>query len=267
MPDPTLRELMNVCADAAVVAGRRSLGYFGLKASQLGVEAKGDDTPVTVADRLVEDVCRAELSRRYPSHTIKGEEREDHVGDDRFTWFIDPIDGTKSFVQGVPLYGTLVACLVDGVSRVGAIYLPALNELMVAADGEGCWHDGRRSRCSKVTDIAEATITAGSITRAIDRSDAYRDLADRAKLNRGWGDAFGYALVATGRSEAMIDPKISPWDCAAMPPIFREAGGWCGNWDGQQDIHGPDWLACAAGLKDEVLAALQKHPNRDHWGS
>ena len=265
MPDPSLRELLDVCCDAAVSAGNRSLAYFGLKPEQLGVEAKGDATPVTVADRLVEDACRDELARRYPTHTIKGEERDDHVGDPRFTWYIDPIDGTKSFVQGVPLYGTLVACLVDDVPRVGAIYLPALNELVCAADGEGCWHNGRRSRCSEVTQISDATIVAGSITRAIDRSDGYRALADQAKLNRGWGDAFGYALVATGRADAMIDPKISPWDCAAMPPILREAGGFAGNWNGEQDIHGPDWLAVAGGIKDEVLATLANHPKRDTW--
>ncbi len=265
MSEPSLRELMDVCADAAVASGRRSLAYFGLKGEQLGVEAKNDATPVTVADRLVEDACREELARRYPNHTIKGEEREDHPGDPRYTWYIDPIDGTKSFVQGVPLYGTLVACLIDDVSRVGAIYLPALDELIIAADGEGCWHNGRRSRCSQVKDLSQATVLAGSITRAIDRSDGYRDLADRAKLNRGWGDAFGYALVATGRAEAMIDPKISPWDCAAMPPIMREAGGWAGNWDGKQDIHGPDWLACGSGVKDEILATLGKHPNRAGW--
>jgi myo-inositol-1(or 4)-monophosphatase len=265
MPNPSLRNLLDVAADVAVACGRRSLAYFGLKPDQLGVEAKGDDTPVTIADRLVEDACREALSARFPTHTIKGEERDDHPGDPRFTWYIDPIDGTKSFVQGVPLFGTLIACLVDNQPRVGAIYLPALNELVVAADGEGCWHDGRRSRCSKVTKIDDATVIAGSVTRAIDRSDAYRDLADRAKLNRGWGDAFGYALVATGRADAMIDPKISPWDCAAMPPIMREAGGWAGNWNGQQDIHGPDWFACADGIKDEVLATLQKHPNRETW--
>jgi histidinol phosphatase-like enzyme (inositol monophosphatase family) len=265
MPDPSLRDLMNICGDVAVAAGRRSLEYFGKSADQLGVEAKGDATPVTIADRLVEDAVREDLDERYPDHTVKGEERDDKPGDPRYTWYVDPIDGTKSFVQGVPLFGTLLACLIDDVPRVGAIYLPALNELIVAADGEGCWHDGRRSRCSKVSRIKEATIVAGSVTRAIDRSDAYRDLADRAKLNRGWGDAFGYALVATGRAEAMIDPKISPWDCAAMPPILREAGGWAGNWDGGQDIHGPDWLAVAGGVKDEVLTTLQKHPERSDW--
>jgi fructose-1,6-bisphosphatase/inositol monophosphatase family enzyme len=189
----------------------------------------------------------------------KGEEILDKPGDDRFTWLIDPIDGTKSFIHGVPLYGTLVACLIEQVPRVGVIYLPALNDLIAAADGEGCFWNGRRARCSDVTRIENATVLAGSITRTIDRSGAFRDLADRARLNRGWGDAFGYALVATGRAEVMLDPKVSPWDCAAMPPIFREAGGWAGNWNGNQDIHGRDWLACCAGLKQEVLATLARH--------
>ena len=110
-----------------------------------------------------------------------------------------------------------------------------------------------------MTRIEDATILAGSITRAIDRSGAYRELADRAKLNRGWGDAFGYALVATGRAEVMLDPRISLWDCAPMPPIMREAGGWAGNWDGGENIHGADWLTCCAGVKDEVLATLARY--------
>jgi histidinol-phosphatase len=202
------------------------------------------------------------IARYFPSHSIKGEESPDQPGDDRFTWLIDPIDGTKSFIHGVPLYGTLVACLIDNVPRVGVIYLPALGDTIAAADGEGCCWNGGRARCSDIARIEDATILAGSITRAIDRSGAFRDLADRAKLNRGWGDALGYALVATGRAEVMLDPKVSPWDCAAMPPIFREAGGWAGNWNGNQDIHGRDWVACCAGLKDEVLATLGRHESR-----
>src|SRR5690606_14941324 len=148
---------------------------------------------------------------------------------------------------------------------VGVIYLPALDDMISAADGEGCWWNGRKTGCSKVTRLEDATICAGSITRAIDRSDAYRDLASRAKLNRGWGDAFGYAMIATGRADLMLDPKHAPCDCAPMPPLLREAGGWAGNWDGQQNIYGPDWLAVAGGIKEEVLATLKKHPTRDTW--
>ena len=256
MPDPSLRELLDVAVDAAYVAGRRTFAYFNTK---LLIETKSDQSPVTIADRESEQFCRDAISRYFPTHTIRGEEIPEQRGDDRFTWIIDPIDGTKSFIHGVPLYGTLVACLIDHKPSVGVIYLPALGDTIAAADGEGCFWNGRRARCSDITGIEDATILAGSITRAIDRSGAFRDLADRARLNRGWGDAFGYALVATGRAEVMLDPRISPWDCAAMPPIFREAGGWAGNWDGGQDIHGRDWVACCAGLKQEVLTTLARH--------
>ena len=256
MQDPTLSQLLDVAIDAAHLAGRRTLAHFN---TTLSVETKPDQTPVTIADREAEAVCAEVIHRHFPTHAVRGEEHVNLPGDDRFTWIIDPIDGTKSFIHGVPLYGTLVACLIDSKPGVGVIYLPALNDLIAAADAEGCFWNGRRARCSDVTRIEEATILAGSITRAIDRSGAFRDLAGRAKLNRGWGDAFGYALVATGRAEVMLDPRISPWDCAAMPPIFREAGGWAGNWDGGQDIHGRDWLACCAGLKAEVLATLARH--------
>lgn len=259
MSDPSLRELLDVAIDAANVAGRRTLAYFN---AGVAVENKTDRTPVTIADREAERACREVIARRFPTHAIKGEEGVDQPGDDRFTWFIDPIDGTKSFIHGVPLYGTLVACLVHGRPSVGVIYLPALDELIAAADGEGCWWNGRAARCSDVARLEDATILAGSITRAIDRSGAYRDLAGRARLNRGWGDAFGYALVATGRAEVMLDPRISPWDCACMPSIFREAGGWAGNWDGREDIFGRDWLACCAGLKNEVLATLARHESQ-----
>lgn len=262
MTEPTLRQLLDVAIDAAYLAGRRTLAHFN---ADVTVEDKIDQTPVTIADREAEEVCRDAIRRRFADHTILGEEGSDQRGNDAYTWIVDPIDGTKSFIHGVPLYGTLVGCLVNREPSVGVIYLPALDDMIAAADGEGCWWNGRRARCSEVARIEDATILAGSVTRAIDRSDAYRELADRCKLNRGWGDAFGYALVATGRAEVMLDPKISPWDCAPMPPIFREAGGWAGNWDGNQDIHGPDWLACAAGVKDEVLATLGKHPKRQAW--
>ena len=159
---------------------------------------------------------------------------------------------------------------VGAMYTVGPIDAPEFSSWIcesIIASGEGVpriiqfrelWNGGR-ARCSNITRIEDATILAGSITRAIDRSGAFRDLADRARLNRGWGDAFGYALVATGRAEVMLDPKVSPWDCAAMPPIFREAGGWAGNWNGDENIYGRDWLACCAGLKPEVLATLSRH--------
>lgn len=264
MSQPALRDLLNVATEAAYLAGRRTLAYFN---AGVDVEDKPDQSPVTVADREAEDVCRATISRWFPDHTITGEERADRRGNDDYTWIIDPIDGTKSFIHGVPLYGVLIGCLVRGTPSVGVIYLPALDEMIDAAEGMGCRWNGRTARCSDVRRIEDATILAGSITRAMERSDAFADLASRCKLNRGWGDAFGYALVATGRADLMLDPRILPWDCAPMPVIMREAGGWSGNWNGQQDIHGDDWLAVAPGIREEVLATLQKHPTRPTWPS
>jgi histidinol phosphatase-like enzyme (inositol monophosphatase family) len=262
MSSPSLKEMMHVAVEAAHLGGRRTLAHFN---AGVEVEDKADDTPVTVADRDAETAIRGFLSKHYPTHTIVGEEHPDAPGDPDYKWIIDPIDGTKSFIHGVPLYGVLIGCEVRGRPSVGVIHLPVLGETVFAADGEGAYFNGGRARCSAVTKLADATILAGSITRAIDRSNAYRALADRAKLNRGWGDAFGYALVATGRAEIMLDPKIAPWDCSPMPPIMREAGGWAGNWNGEENIHGPDWLAVCAGLKDEILATLKAHPTREAW--
>ena len=254
--------MMEVAVEAAHLGGRRTLAHFN---AGVKVEEKADETPVTVADRDAETAIRGYLSKHFPTHTVVGEEHPDAPGDPDYKWIIDPIDGTKSFIHGVPLYGVLIGCEVRGQPSVGVIHLPALGETVYAADGEGAHWNGGRARCSTATKIEDATILAGSITRAIDRSDAYRDLAGRCKLNRGWGDAFGYALVATGRAELMLDPKIAPWDCSPMPPIFREAGGWAGNWDGDENIHGPDWLAACGGIRDEVLATLKRHPTREAW--
>ena len=253
--EPSLKDLLNVAADVAHLAGRRTLAYFN---AGVAVETKADDTPVTRADREAEQVVREVIARRFPTHSILGEEGEDVHGDPSYRWIIDPIDGTKSFIHGVPLYGVLIGVEVRNRPSVGVIYLPATDELIAAADGLGCTWNGRPCRVSDVSTIEEATILAGSITRAIDRSDAYRTLADRARLNRGWGDCYGYALVATGRAEAMLDPRINPWDCAPLPPILREAGGWCGTWAGEETIHGKDFVATNGRLKDAVLEVLKK---------
>ena len=262
-----LRDLLPRAVECAQIAGRSTLAHFNNPHHHaVAAEYKGDDTPVTVADRHAETLVRDYLARHFPTHGVAGEEHPDTAGSDPdHRWIVDPIDGTKSFIHGVPLYGVLIGYLHKNVVKAGVIHLPALNETVYAAEGLGCYLNGAPARCSDVTKIEDATVVAGSVTRALDRSDAYRDLADRARLNRGWGDAFGYALVATGRADVMLDPKIAPWDCSPMPVIMAEAGGWSGNWDGRQDIHGPDWLATCAGLKDEVLATLAKHPARPDW--
>ena len=260
MPTPSLRELLDVATECAYLAGRRSLAYFN---AGVDVEHKGDDTPVTIADREAETLIRSTIAKFFPTHAILGEEHGKSIGGDPdYTWIVDPIDGTKSFIHGVPLYGSVVGCVVKGEPRVGAVYLPPLGDMFAAAEGLGATWNGRRCRVSEVDKVEDATILAGSITRAMARSDAYEILSNRCRLNRGWGDVFGYMLVASGRAEVMLDPTISIWDIAGVAPIVREAGGFFGNWAGEATIGGPDACAVNGKLRDEVLGILKNEKRR-----
>lgn len=259
MPEPSLQQLLDIAIEAAVVGGKRTLAYFN---AGVVVQTKADDTPVTIADRQAEEAIRQVISRHYPDHSILGEEGGQTPGHDDYRWIIDPIDGTKSFIHGVPLYGVLIGVEVRGRPSVGVIYLPATDELISAADGLGCLWNGRRARVSQVDRLEDATIVASSITSCIARSDAFERLASQARLVRGWGDAYGYALVATGRAEIMLDYAMNPWDCAPMLPILREAGGHFSDWTGHPTIWGKDAFGCNAALKDAVLEILRTEKKR-----
>lgn len=257
-PTPSLKDLLSIATEAAYAGGRRTLAYFNAGEGSALIEEKGDATPVTLADKEAEHVIRGVIAKHFPTHAILGEEHGLSEGDKKYTWVVDPIDGTKSFVHGVPLYGTVVGCLVDDEPLVGAVYMPAVGggELYAAARGLGATYNGRACRVSSVDTLENATLLAGSITRAIDRSDAYMTLAHKVKLNRGWGDVFGYMLVASGRAEIMIDPRISIWDIAGVAPIIKEAGGFLGDWTGAETVRGKDCFACNMALKPTVLQAL-----------
>jgi histidinol phosphatase-like enzyme (inositol monophosphatase family) len=256
---PTLRELLDVAMDAAYLAGRRTLAHFN---TGVVPDIKADDTPVTIADREAEQVLRARIARDFPEHAILGEEEGETAGSAPYRWILDPIDGTKSFVAGVPLYGVLVGVEVEGAPKVGVIYLPGVGDMVAAADGLGCTWNGRPCRVSDKRHLYDATVVTSSILRCQARSDAFDRLATRTRLQRTWGDAFGYALVATGRAEVMLDPAISVWDCAPMLPILREAGGFFGDWHGNPTIHGPDAWGVNGHLYEEVLAILRAENRR-----
>ena len=259
-PEPSLRDLLHVATDAAYLAGRRTLAHFN---TGVPVETKPDLTPVTVADRDAERVIRERVARYFPDHSVLGEEQGDSPGaNPHYRWYIDPIDGTKSFIHGVPLYGVLIGVCVRGRPSVGVVYLPGTDELIAAADGLGCTWNGRTARVSSVASLSAATLNTSSITASLNRSDAYENLIHQVGLNRGWGDAYGYVLVATGRADIMLDPVIKPWDIAPLPPIFREAGGRFTNWQGEETIHGPDAVATNGALHDQVLAILQAEKRR-----
>mgnify|MGYP005847996089 CR=1 FL=1 len=260
MPNPSLREMLDVAMDAAYLAGRRTLAYFN---AGVAVDTKSDDTPVTVADREAESIVRAVLIRHFPTHSIVGEEHGASVGGNPdFAWYVDPIDGTKSFIHGIPLYAVLIGCEIRGRVDVGVMYFPALDEMVSAAEGMGCMWNGRRARVSSVDRLSDAMLLTTDVRLARDRSDAYDRLESATKLQRGAYDAYGYALVATGRADVIIDPVMNDWDCGPLPVILREAGGRFTDWKGVETIHGGEAVACNAALHAPVLDVLRAEQRR-----
>jgi histidinol-phosphatase len=250
-----LREHLDFAAQTAYEAGRLTLGYF--RTGEVRPELKPDDTPVTAADREAETLIRARIGARYPEHSVVGEEYGVE-GDSSHRWIVDPIDGTKAFVRGVPLYGVLIGLEIEGTCEVGAAYFPALDEMVCAATGEGCYCNGRRARVSVAPTLEGGIISFTDATSFEEhgRDEAFRRLRGAAGGSRGWSDAYGHALVATGRIELMLDPIVNPWDCAPFPPILREAGGYFGDWSGNETIHAGEALGTTRELLGEVLRLI-----------
>jgi myo-inositol-1(or 4)-monophosphatase len=245
---------MEFAAETAYLAGRLTLAYFGT-----GVQAdyKTDNSPVTIADRKAEELIRSRIEQAYPGHAIIGEEYGRQEADNAdHHWFIDPIDGTKSFIRGVPLYAVLLGLEIEGQAQVGAAYFPALDELIYAGAGLGCWWNGRRAHVSTIAEFDRAYMTTTSVQafERCGRKQVFERLARRCYFQTGWSDAYGYLLVATGRAEIMMDPVMSEWDCGPFPAILSEAGGYFGDWKGRITIHGHEGLATNAALRNEVLA-------------
>jgi histidinol-phosphatase len=248
-----LQSYLNFARQLAYRAGRITLSHYN---KGILHDLKQDETPVTAADRATEEFIRGEIERNYPSHAIVGEEFGEKAGEGNpFRWIVDPIDGTKSFMKAVPFYSVLIALEIEGVSRVGAVCFPALDEILSAAEGLGCWWNGKRTRVSEVSDLKQAVFayTSWSGFRTTKRLKVFERLHKECFFGRGWGDAYGYHAVATGRAEVMLDPSISIWDIAPFAPILREAGGFFGSWEGEEGHTHGEAVACNAALKSKVL--------------
>lgn len=287
-----LSPLLTFATDLAYRAGRITLGYFN---TGIRPDYKPDDSPVTAADRAAEEFIRLEIEKHYPTHAILGEEfgatpaasvslrdsatesvaksaslRESvtesadqsvslrESATESVVWIIDPIDGTKSFLRGVPLYGVLIGLEIDGDIKVGAAYFPGTDEMLCAAEGLGAWWNGRRAHVSEVASLDRAYICYTNERNMIrqNRGAAWKRLNETAYASRGWSDAYGYLCVATGRAEAMLDPIMNIWDCGPFPVIFKEAGGYFGSWDGREGHTHDEALACNAVIKDEILRMI-----------
>lgn len=233
----------------------------------LAIHEKADRSPVTDADLAAEKILRDTLLAAFPDDAFLGEESGTAAGTSGYEWIVDPIDGTKSFIRGVPLYATLVGCRHEGRGLIGVIAIPALDEIVYAAAGGGAWHASgttppARARVSSRARLSEGLLCTSDFTSfgrraATEAGDAARRRLEQASLVcRTWGDGYGYLLVATGRADVMIDPLMNAWDAAAVETVIVEAGGRFTDWQGRPRIDSGDGLATNGLLHDEVLALL-----------
>jgi histidinol-phosphatase len=241
------------------VALATDAGTFVLSHYQRGVdvELKADQSPVTVADLGAERLIRAGITARYPSHEIVGEELGAGDGSASHRWYIDPIDGTRSFVHGVPLFGVLIGLEIDGEMIVGVCHLPAVADTFAAARGLGCTWNGRPAAVSAKRRLRDATVVYSDCAHLEHRlGDGWSSLQAATALQRGWGDCYGHCLVASGRADVMLDPVMNPWDVAALVPILLESGGRISDWTGHVRVNGGDAVSTNGHLHDVVLEVL-----------
>ena len=249
-------DLQRFVVELAEASGEFIRPFYGQPG--LVVEAKADASPVTAADRGAEELLRVLIAKKFPAHGIVGEELGSERADADYVWVLDPIDGTKAFITGVPLWGTLIALLHRGQPVLGCIHQPILGQLMLG-DGTTTTLNGQPVRCRTTARIEEATLlTSDPFNPAkYQNGAAYDTLARRAKLVRTWADCYGYLLLASGWADVCLDPIMNPWDIAALVPIVRGAGGVITDWRGGAAYPAESTVACATpALHAQVVAAL-----------
>jgi histidinol phosphatase-like enzyme (inositol monophosphatase family) len=252
-----LEGLLDFAVGLARGAGEITLRYFRRSYSS---EHKADGSPVTQADREAERFIRARIEEAFPHDSVLGEEEATRTGTSGRQWIIDPIDGTYSFVHGVPLYGVLIGLEIAGESRLGVVNLPALGELVCAARGLGCFWNDKPARVSTVSTLEDALLLStdfGTCERYGFGAPARR-LERRAGARRTWGDCYGHILVATGRAEVMLDPVMNVWDCAPLLSILEEAGGTFTDWQGRKTIHGGNAISTNGLLLETVFEVIKQ---------
>lgn len=253
---PSAASLMAAAAEVARECGTVALRHF--RSAELSVQRKPDGSPVTNADLAAESAAREWIRSRFPSDGILGEEFGIERPDAPRRWVLDPIDGTKTFLRGVPLWGSLVAVLEGDEVIAGAASFPAVNELICAAKGEYSWLDGERARVSNISRISGALVltTDPKFLVRQERLEDWARLEGESELSRSWGDCYGYLLVASGRAEVMVDAALSTWDAAALMPIVEEAGGVFTDWSGVRTPDGGDAIATNGALAAEARRLL-----------
>lgn len=230
--------------------------YFA--SSGLQVEMKHDQTPVTIADRGAEALMRDLIAQRFPSHGVIGEEYGESNADAEFVWVLDPVDGTKAFATGCPLFGTLIALQYQGRPVLGAIHQPVLGQLLLG-DGLETTLNGQPVRTRSCGRIEDATLLCTDLldVERHQNGPAFAAAIQRARLVRTWGDCYGYLLVASGWADVMCDPEMKPWDIAALVPVIQGAGGVITDWQGGDAVGATSTIASGnPALHQLVLSAF-----------
>lgn len=250
-----LQELLAYAVELSRGAGPITLQYFK-KCPE--TNTKADGSYVTTADREAETYLRRRIAERFPNDGVLGEEHGEVAGKSSRRWIIDPIDGTFAFVHGVPFYGVLLALESDGEICLGVVNIPALDEIVYAARGLGCFLNGQPAHVSSTARLSDALILSTDF--AAFETNGFSDVAKKVqrqvKASRTWGDCYGYVLVATGRADVMFDPVMNLWDCAALLPVIEEAGGTFTDWRGRRTVNGGNAIATNGKLFEEVLGIV-----------
>jgi histidinol-phosphatase len=248
-----MNERLTFALSATYEAGQSTLGLFN---RAIKPDLKEDQTPVTEADRGAEEIIRHLIEKQYPGETVFGEE-QGLTGHSDQRWVIDPIDGTKSFVAGVPLYATLLSYEEAGEVQVACCFIPTLGEMYYASKGGGAFLNGRAIRARQNADLTDALLLNGSFKslEKYSRLGGWMKLASQARMTRGWSDAYGHMLVARGTADIMIDPVVSHWDVSAPSLIVREAGASFSDFAGGLALTS-EAISTTIELRDEVLAAF-----------
>jgi histidinol-phosphatase len=251
------QELLKFAVDLSRGAGDITLKYFRKEPE---TRTKADGSYVTVADREAEAYLRRHIGERFPDDAILGEEEGESHGSSGRRWIVDPIDGTFSFVHGVPFYGVLIGLEVEGELCVGVVNMPALDEIVSAATGLGCFWNGKPTSVSTTPKLEDALLLSTDFPACARYGfeRAADSLVGRAKTSRTWGDCYGYALVATGRADVMLDPVMNLWDCAALLPIIEEAGGTFTDWRGERTAASGNAIATNGVLFGEVMGLVSE---------
>lgn len=253
--NPEWQARYEVAMEAAREAGQLALRYFQ---GTMVVEWKQDQSPVTVADREAEELIRSALTARFPNDGFLGEEHGDAPGTSGFRWIIDPIDGTRSFVRNIPLWATLIGLEYKDEQIAGIVDVPALGDTYRALRGNGAFKNDQPIHVSDIEELDQSMIFYSSISWFVDagREQDFLRIAQQTQRQRGFGDFYGFVLVAQGSGEVMFEHGVHVWDVAAVKPLVEEAGGRFSNWDGSISIHRPDVIASNGRLHDKVLHLL-----------